>query len=127
MKRVIRDPCNYPQSGNTFHTEFEEHIEIEKTILVNDHTELTNRDAADQHPTSAIIGLDDTIDELDTGITNVKTDVTNLNTNVTNLNTSVTNLNTDVKALNGKIDSTLSAENALSNSEIEQIIGGLTT
>lgn len=46
----------------TFHTEMQEviEVEVEKEVLVGttDHTQLTNRDAADQHPISAVTNLE---------------------------------------------------------------------
>ena len=109
--RVIRDPCGRSQYGDTFNTEFEEHIEIKETIVENDHDKLVNRDAADQHPTSAITGLDNTIEGLNTGVSGNSQKITELKSSVSTLNSQMT--------------STLSAEDALTNSEIEQLLGGL--
>lgn len=51
--------------------EFEQEVELDVSLEtlqfvgIADHTQLHNRDVADQHPTSAITGLDSKIDEID--------------------------------------------------------------
>ena len=51
----------------TFQTQMHEVVEVEKEVEVyvveKDHTKLTNRDAADQHPLSAITNLKKELDQ----------------------------------------------------------------
>ena len=46
------------ESGGTIFGE----LGVSKVLYANDHTKLRNRDAADQHPISAITGLQDALD-----------------------------------------------------------------
>lgn len=52
----------------TFQTQMHEVVEVEKIVGTTDHALLTNRDAPDQHPISAIIGLQEILDELRNGL-----------------------------------------------------------
>lgn len=52
----------------TFQTQMHEVVEVEKLVGTTDHTLLTNLDAPDQHPISAIIGLQEILDELRAGM-----------------------------------------------------------
>ena len=56
----------------TFQTQMHEVVEIEKLVGSTDHAMLQNRDAADQHPISAITGLQEIIDEMQKAIEELK-------------------------------------------------------
>ena len=58
----------------TFQTQMHEVVEVEKNVGTSDHTQLTNLDAPDQHPISAIIGLQEILDELRAGLKPVEPD-----------------------------------------------------
>lgn len=46
------------EADETFQTEMEEVVEV----VTSDHTKLTNRDAADQHPIKAITNLENSLE-----------------------------------------------------------------
>ena len=86
----------------------------------SDHTLLTNRDAANQHPMSAITGLENALDDIDT-------ELRDLSDSVDGLSDDLSDVEFDIQTINDKMPSSASSTNKLADKDFVNSTVGTNT